>query len=126
MILSLRSTNLSTLKNTSSSRSESRSAKKKFFEKVVHQSRKTKNSDTSTRRDSSDFEFTEAEFSQRVDEQSKRERRERRDRDRSRERERGGTGEGSRERRQGQDQVIDERTTEIARVSSEMTFILQF
>jgi hypothetical protein len=44
-----------------------------------------KKSDTFTRRDSSDFEFTETEFNQRVDEQSKRERRKRRDRDRSRE-----------------------------------------
>ncbi len=37
-----------------------------------------------------------------------------------------GTGTGGRGRGRGQDHVIDERTAEIAEMSSEMTFILQF
>ncbi len=64
-------------------------SKKEVLRKDRSSESQNKKSDTSTRRDSSGFEFTETEFSQRVDEQSERERRERRDRGRSRERGRG-------------------------------------
>ncbi len=62
---------------------------------IVHRVRRTKKKDSSTRRDSFDFEFAETKFSQRVNEQSDQKERnsdqrqkDQRERDRSRERER--------------------------------------
>jgi hypothetical protein len=92
-------------------------------------SSQNKKSDKITRRDLSDFEFIETKFNQRVNEQSEKKQRERKKRERSRERERKERRRDERrerERRRESNQIIDDRTIEIAEVSSEMRFILQF
>ncbi len=93
---------------------------KKIKNKDRSSNSQNKKSDKITRRDSSDFEFTETKFNQRVNEQSERRQRERRKRERSRERERKERKrderreEKKRERERESNQIIDDRTIEIA------------